>query len=99
MSFKYMTLGFVSIFWILLPFVFQWVGMPAIEMTEFLDLAKIESPESSITSVLYSAVNWSVFYFKLLTLQLPGAPLIISIFLLVLLTLSVLALISVFRGD
>lgn len=93
---KYYVVAIVSLFWVVLPYVFLLMGMPAIDKTSVEVLTNIEEP--TVLTYAFVFINWFAFYFKLITLTLP-APGLIKLFLIGLVVLTGLAFISIFRGD
>jgi len=94
---KYITIGTMAGFWFLLPFAMRFTGLTGYSFIALEELQSFASP--SIANYLFIFIEWVSFYFRILTLSLPDAPIIISLFLFICLIGTGLAIISVFRGD
>lgn len=94
---KYITLGIVVCFWFILPFILSFVGIYSIEKEDFAEIQGIDEPTE--TNFVYQFVNYLGYFFRILTFSLPNAPRVIKWILFMFIPISVLALISVLRGD
>lgn len=95
---KYITLGIVGVFWLLVPFIAQIAGVTQFSYAIANDFTSgVAKPEG--IEIINAFVNWIGFYFRALTFSLPNAPLFIGIFIWILLIVTVLSIVSLFRGD
>lgn len=94
---KYITLGIITMFWILIPHIFLFAGRPAIEKTSVQELTEIKEP--TILNLTFIFVNWFAFYFRLVTFSLPNVTAVVKVSLLAMVVMTGLSFISVFNKD